>query len=183
MADLININDSLKEVNRVFNQLSKDFTPDKPLMNKISLHLLGSVQNNFDNQGADVPGGPWPAKMFPGRNKLQNEILRSLQPHSTENEASVSTNVMGASLFNFGGEVKAKKKLGSVKRRKDVWAMEQFFWAMWYKSNKREKNWMILALHMQTHNSITVPARQYMVLTEQYSNLIIEEIKKQVTEN
>ncbi len=170
--------DFLQQVNRTFNEVKDKITPNRSLMTAIAGHMLTSVQMNFENQGEDVMPGGWPKRFFPGRKSLESRITRSLQAKATDNEAMVGTNTIGASLFHYGGEVKAKKILGSVKRKRDVWAMEQYFWSQWYKSRKKEKRWMILALHMQHNNSITVPARPYMVLTETFKNMIIQEIRE-----
>lgn len=171
------VNDHLiAQINSVFNELKGKLTPDKKLMSAIAGHMHANVMHNIESQGKDIPGG-WPAPMFPGKALLrQGNLIRSIQARATENESIVSTNRIGASLMHFGGEIRAKKKLGSVKRKRDVWAMEQYFWSQYYKSNKKEKLYMILALHMQKHNSVTVPARPFMVLTESYKERIIEEI-------
>ena len=185
------VNDtSIAQINTVIKELKDKFTPSKTLMTAIAGHMHASVMNAFETQGGDnvvySVGGAhtnvWRNKMFPGK-PLQGSgnLIRSIQARATENESIVSTNRVGAALMHFGGEVKAKKKLGSVKRKKDVWAMEQYFWHQWYASNKKQKFFKILALHMQTHNSISVPARPFMVLTESYKNNIIEEIRNQVT--
>ena len=172
---------NLDEVNKVFKGLKGKFTPNKTLMTAIAGHMLASVQTNFENQGKNVMKGGWPKRMFPRRKSLEGPILRSLQASATENTSIVSTNYIGARLFHEGGKVKAKKILGSVKRHRDVWAMEQFFWSQWYKSKKKEKNWFILALHMQKHDSITVKARPYMVLTGHYKDLVMKEILTQTS--
>lgn len=168
---------NLKEVNNFISNLKGSFTPNKTLMNAIAGHLHASVMDNFETEGANVPGG-WPKKMFPGKLLVnQGFLVRSIQQSATDNTAMAFTNRRGAALMHFGGEVRAKKKLGSVKRKRDVWAMEQYFWSQYYKSGKKEKLFKILALHMQKHNSITVPARPFMYLTDKYKDLIIDEIK------
>lgn len=171
------MDEALKQINDAIASLKRRLLPDKALMTAIAGHMHASVMNQFETEGE----GKWPKKMFPGKRlQGQGNLIRSIQAKATENESIVSTNRVGAALMHFGGEVKAKKKLGSVKRKKDVWAMEQYFWSQWYKSNKKQKFFKILALHMQTHNSITVHARPFMVLTESYKNNIIEEIRKHV---
>ncbi|MCZ7608891.1 MAG: phage virion morphogenesis protein [Ignavibacterium sp.] len=182
---------NVDEINKYLSYLKGKFTPNKTLMTAISVHLRENARENILDQGANIPinygagfasTNVWPRnKMFKGKALLASRTLfRSIQAKATENEAIAFTNHIGARLQHFGGEVKAKKKLGSVKRKKDVWAMEQYFWAMFYKSNKKEKMFKILALHMQKHNSITVPARPFMVLTDPYIEMIIEEIRQHV---
>ncbi len=182
---------NVDEINKYLSYLKGKFTPNKTLMTAISVHLRENARENILDQGANIPMSVgagfastnlWPRnKMFKGKALLASRTLfRSIQAKATENEAMAFTNHIGARLQHFGGEVKAKKKLGSVKRKKDVWAMEQYFWAMWYKSSKKEKMFKILALHMQKHNSITVPARPFMVLTDPYKEMIIEEIRQHV---
>ena len=176
------VNDAfLAQVNTVFNELKGKFTPNKTLMNSIAEHMRASVKQNIESGGVGASPS-WPGKkMFPGR-ELQNsgKLLRSIQSGSTENEAWASTNRPGAALMQFGGVIKAKKILGSVKRKKNVWAMEQYFWSQWFKSGKKQKLFMILALHMQKHDSLTVPARPFMYLTEPYANQIIQAIRSHV---
>jgi len=175
------VNDPLiAQINNVIAELKEKFVPNKNLMTAIAGHMHASVMANFENQGADVPGG-WPRKMFPGKALVgEGNLIRSIQASATDNESIVSTNRVGAALQHYGGVIKAKKKLGSVKRKRDVWAMEQMFWAKWYASSKKERLFKILALHMQTHSSITVPARPFMVLTDSYKDKIIEEINKHI---
>lgn len=172
---------NIQEINKFIKTLEKKLLPNKTLMTAISVHLRENARQNILDQGANIPGG-WPAKkMFPGKALLNTRnLFRSIQASATNDTAIASTNRRGAALMNFGGEVKAIKKLGSVKRKKDVWAMEQYFWAMYYKSNKKENLYKILALHMQKHNSIVVPARPFMVLTDPYKDMIIEEIRRHV---
>lgn len=175
--------DNLNQINQFFSKLKLKSTNNRPLMIKIAGHLADNVEHNIESQGADVPGG-WPSgKMFGGQQLIgQGNLLRSIQSKAEENEAMASTNRVGAALMNFGGEVKAKKILGSVKRKRDVWGMEQFFWRKWYESGEKEENWRILALHMMKHNSITVKARLFMVLTDLYMQKIIRTTEDYLTE-
>lgn len=183
---------NIQAINKFISTLEKKLIPNKTLMTAISVHLRENARENILDQGANIPVnlGPgfastnlWPRnKMFKGKALLNSRnLFRSIQAAATENTAMAYTNRVGAALQHFGGEVRAKKKLGSVKRKKDVWAMEQYFWAMWYKSSKKEKLFKILALHMQKHNSITVPARPFLILTDPYKEMIIEEIRQHVT--
>lgn len=187
----MSINDQfITQINSVITSLKHKFTPDKTLMMAIAVQMRNSARKQIENQGADasimysvgsISTSFWPKKMFPGKALIKSGVLlKSIQASATDNTAIASTNRVGAALMHFGGEVKAKKKLGSVKRKKDVWAMEQYFWSQWYKSNKKQNLFKILALHMQKHNSINVPARPFMVLTENYVNNIIEIIRKHV---
>lgn len=172
---------NIQEINNFISKLQKKFTPNKTLMAAISIRLRESAKSNIEDQGASVPGG-WPKKMFPGKALLvTRNLFNSIQSGANDNTAFAFTNRRGAALMHFGGEVKAKKKLGSVKRKKDVWAMEQYFWSQYYKSDKKEKLFKILALHMQKHNSITVPARPFMYLNEKFRDLIIEDIRNYVS--
>lgn len=168
-------NDNLTQINQFFSKLKLKSTNNRPLMIKIAGHLADNVEHNIESQGADVPGG-WPSgKMFPGKQLIgEGNLLRSVQAKAEENEAMAYTNRVGAKLMNFGGEVKAKKILGSVKRKRDVWGMEQFFWRKFYESNKQETGYKILAMHMMKHNSITVKARPFMVITDSYMEKIIK---------
>ncbi len=178
----------ISQVNKTIDDLKVKFTPNKTLMMAIAVHMRESAKHNIETEGRDLRGGTlsgvegWPAaKMFPGKQLIKRgTLLRSIQASATDNTAIASTNRVGAALMHFGGEVRAKKLLGSVKRHRDVWAMEQYFWAQYYKCGKKQKNWMILALHMQKHNSIYVSPHPFMLLTEHYENEIIEAIKNHI---
>lgn len=64
-----------------------------------------------------------------------------------------------ARIHEYGGVIKAKKKVSSVKRKKETWAMAQFFWAKFSETeNKYFKN---LALHVEKEGSVTIPKRPY----------------------
>lgn len=64
-----------------------------------------------------------------------------------------------AKIHEYGGEIKAKKKVSSIKRKKETWAMAQFFWAKFSETeNKYFKN---LALHVEKKGSVTIPKRPY----------------------
>ena len=69
------------------------------------------------------------------------------------------TSLPYASIQEYGGEVKAVKKGSSVKRRKGVYIMEQFFWRVYYET----KNifWKILALTISKKGYIKIKARPY----------------------
>ena len=175
------MSENLSRVNEYFSSIKGRFTPTQSLMLSIAEHLKENAKNNIETQGANIPGG-WPQrKMFPGKRLLSaGNLIRSIQSAATDNKAIAFTNNKGAALQNFGGVVKAKKLLGSVKRKKDVWAMEQYFWMRYYKTKKQEKLFMVIALHVHKYGSVTVPASPFMVITKDYENKIIEEIKKHV---
>lgn len=175
MADPI-----IEKINKMMTELIERFTPDQTLMTKIAGHMHASVMNNFETQGRDVPGG-WPDKMFPGRMlEGTGNLIRSIQASATEDTARAYTNYRSAALQHFGGDVKAKKILGSVSRKKDVYAMEQFFWSKWYQSNKKENMFKYIALHVHKHGKITVKARPFMILTSNYENAIVDDIYNHV---
>lgn len=69
------------------------------------------------------------------------------------------TSLPYASIQEYGGEVKAVKKGGSVKRRKEVFIMEQYFWRVYFET----KNifWKILALAVKKKGGINIKARPY----------------------
>src|SRR3990167_5014979 len=103
------INDPfIKQINDYMSNLKGKFTPNKTLMTVIAGHMHASVMANFENQGANVPGGAWKQKMFPGKALIQSgNLIRSIQASATDNSSIVSTNRIGATLMHFGGEVKA----------------------------------------------------------------------------
>lgn len=74
---------------------------------------------------------------------------------------NVGSSLIYAAIHEYGGRIQAKKTLGSVKRKKDVFAMEQYFWAMYYKSKKENEYFKNLALKIAKDGFITIRARPY----------------------
>ncbi|MCF8265817.1 MAG: phage virion morphogenesis protein [Melioribacteraceae bacterium] len=176
---------NLEEVNKLFREYKDKFTPNKPMMTAIAGHMLGSAQENIRNGGKGASPA-WPKrKMFPGREKglvRSGSLLRSVQAKATDNTAIAFTNKRYAKLQHFGGVIKAKKILGSVNRKRDVYAMEQYFWAQYFKSNKKEKLWMVLALHVAKAGQIKIPARPFMYLNKRSKAGIKETVRSKVTQ-
>ena len=177
------VNDtSIAQINAVIKELKDKFTPNKTLMTAIQGHLLTSVQQNFIDQGRDVPGG-WPplapSTLKQKQRKKQSQLmltvsghlLRSMQPGSTENEAYISTNVKYAAVHQFGHtfNISARDQVIHFKKKKS--GQVRF---------AKEKKATFAQKIARAAYSITIPPRPFMVLTETYKNNILDEIRKHV---
>lgn len=182
---------NLEEINRVIESLKKKITPTKEMMTEIAGEMHDSVINNFENEGADVPGG-WPAlKSATIKNKERhNAIMKILQMHgrmmkalhttATDNEAVESNNTRYAAIQNFGGTINIAARLRTIRHRTDA------------KGNllKQESNKNLLVFAKNSHkrvrekevkqgaHTITIPARPFMVLTDKYRENIIAIIQR-----
>lgn len=159
-----------EKLNSLFDQLKGRLSDLKPLMTEIAGIMYYAVQENFRTQGARLPGDGWKQlKHNSGNHDLLQDsgmLVNSISYEATETEAIVGTNYKSAALHQFGGIIKAKKILGSVKRKKDVYAMEQFFWRKWYASGKEDNYYKGLALLIHKKGELTVPARPFLVLID-----------------
>ncbi|MCU7494751.1 MAG: hypothetical protein HF314_12080 [Ignavibacteria bacterium] len=167
MADSLIIANT-DSLNLLFKQLNNRLTETKPLMTEIAGIMYYGVSENFRTEGSRLPGGGWKQMQHNSRKGqiLQDSgvLLSSISWTATATESVVGTNYKTAALHNFGGVIKAKKIVGSVKRKKDVFAMEQFFWMKWYESGKKDNYYKALAFHVHKTGQITVPARPFMML-------------------
>jgi phage gpG-like protein len=177
------VNDtSIAQINAVIAELKDKFTPNKTLMTAIQGHLQDSVDQNFINQGRDVPGG-WPPlaastvkqkqrrKQSPLMLTISGHLARSMQPGSTENEASVSTSVIYAAVHQFGHTFNISARSQVIHFKKKRSGQVRF---------AKEKKATFAQKVARAAYSVTIPARPFMVLTESYKNNIIEEIRKHV---
>jgi hypothetical protein len=85
---------------------------------------------------------------------------KPIEKPNVPNAVNIGTSVVYSWIQEFGGKIQAIKILGSVSRKRDVWAMEQFFWHMWYQTEEEKWKWM--ALHMQKYDYVTIPAKPYL---------------------
>lgn len=190
----INVSDNnLAEINRMVESLKDRLTPNKKLMTEIAGELHASVEENFRNEGADVPGG-WP-KLRPSTVKSKNRknvVLKILQQHGnlfksiqttvTDNEVIESTSVRYAAIHQLGGSFNIGARSRTLRHRTDA------------KGNllKRGKNNNLLIFAKNSHKraltrtfgqgayNITIPARPFMILTDKYRNNIISIIHRHV---
>jgi|GEM_PF-2714409 len=168
------------------NKIATKAKDTGPLMNLISQNMVEAVRENITTQGRSL-GKTWPAESpltramkKGGKGQLRNSdrLINTLFATYSNSEAAAASPLVYAALMHFGGEVKAKKILGSVKRKKDVYAMEQYFWRMWYVTNKKEKAFKIMALHVSKYGKFTVKARPFMALGPNH----IKDIKEIITD-
>lgn len=85
---------------------------------------------------------------------------RSFKVYEGESFVRCSVNTIYAAIQELGGEVVPSKRVGSVKRKKMVFAMEQLFWAMYKKTG--EEKFKYLALHIAKGGKIRIPSRPFI---------------------
>lgn len=91
------------------------------------------------------------------------------------------SNLPYAKIHEYGGVIKAIKKVSSVKRKKETYAMAQFFWAKF--AQTKQNYFKHLALHVENKGGVTIPKRPYFEPALQRfksSNKYQEEIKAKV---
>ena len=190
MAD----NDYLQQINSFINNLKEKFKPNRSLTTKIAEEMHASVLNNFHTQGAAV-GGWAPLKPSTLKNKRRKnfseailqqrgDLIRSIQRSATEDTSSVHTNKVQAAALNFGAEIYHGPRTRTLSfrtdRRGDL--LKQ----------KSNPNLVVFAKksHKQTFSyTMTqksyvqkIPARPFMLLSQQYYNNITDIIRKHVTQ-
>jgi hypothetical protein len=67
----------------------------------------------------------------------KNSLTKINKADSTGISVTVGSDLPYAEIHEKGGFIQARKKLGSVSRKRDVYAMEQMFWARYFKSGNR----------------------------------------------
>lgn len=177
---------NIQEINKFIKTLKRKFTPDKNLMSPIASEMFNSVDANFENQGRDVPGG-WAALspktiMQKKRKGLDKRILFGKgnlhlknQPGSDDNSAWVSNNTRYAAVQHFGHTFHFDahtQVLNFRKYKKGPNAGKVRF--------SKESNATFSQKVKMAARSVTIPPRPFMVLTDPFKNLIIEEIRKHV---
>ena len=156
-------------------------------MVEIAGKMHASVMHNFDKSN---PMG-WPElKPSTLRNKRRRgfseailqqrgDLIRSIQRTATDNEAIVHTNKAYAAIQNYGGTIyqaarsetflrtryKRGKKKGKFKKGKMEGGQGEYFAGQTF-----------------SERIIKIPPRPFMVLTENYSNNILDIIRRHVSQ-
>ena len=184
---------NIQQINSIINNLRNKFTPDKNLMALIVKEMKDSVHNNFSSSNPMHWPSLKPATLKQKRKKglsesiLQatGELLRSIQSDSTENSAVVSTNKEYAAIHHYGGVISIAARTRTLFHRTDA------------KGNllKQTDNKNLLVFAKESHKrkaaytfgqknyNITIPPRPFMVLTDTYTNNIINKIRQHVVGN
>jgi len=187
------MSDNLDQVYAFVEGLKKRLTPNKELMSAIAGEMLASVEDNFDNQGANVPGG-WPAlqpstlKAKQRKNRAlyilrsQGYLARGNQSSATTDTAMVTNNVLYAAIHNYGGiiNIGARERLlrHRTNARGELLNNNQYPHLLIFAKNSHKRVREISI--MQRAYSIKIPARPFMVLTDYYKYNIFEIIDKHV---
>lgn len=182
--------DTLQQINAIINNLKDKFTPNQQLMTSIAEEMKASVENNFATQG----NGSWPAlqpstikqkeKKGFARSMLraQDFLYKSIHSSSTENSAIVSTNKPYAAIHQFGGTISIAARTRTLFHRTDAKGN-----LLTQKSNDKllvfakasHKRKAAYTFGQKNYN-ITIPPRPFMVLTDKYTNNIINIIRQHV---
>jgi len=187
------MSDNIAQVYAFIEGLKKRLNPNKELMTAIAGEMLASVEDNFRNQGANVPGG-WPAlspatiKQKQRKNRVlsilqsQGRMLKANKASATNDTAMVSNNAGYAAIHNYGGTINIGTRERMLRHRTnakgDLLTNEQYPHLLIFakKSHKRVREISLV----QRAYSIKIPARPFMVLTDHYRYNIIEIIDKHV---
>ncbi|GAB4287256.1 MAG: hypothetical protein Kow0098_03500 [Ignavibacteriaceae bacterium] len=114
-----------------------------------------------------------PAEPLQRTGRLRRSIIEA--PGREEAVVGVSRGTPYAQLQQFGGKIIAKKRLGSVNRKKDVWAMEQYFWRRYYETESSIYKYM--ALKIGKTGNFFVTARPYLMITIKLKSDLIQAVK------
>ena len=174
--------DFLQQINSFIANLKEKLIPNRELMVKISGEMHASVMNEFNTQGAG--SGGWaplkPATVKQKRRKnfsdfiLQGrgDMLKSIQRTAAENEAIVHTNKPQAAILNNGGTIVQGARSELFQRNR---------YSKPPKKGKFKKGTTPGKGFTFSERIIKIPPRPFMVLTESYSNNILEIISRHVT--
>ena len=181
---------NIQQINSIINNLKNKFTPSKTLMTDIAEEMIASVQHNFDKSNP-MNWAPLKPATIKARNKkgLTDGILkatgmlfRSIQSSATDNSSSVHTNLRYAAIHHYGGVISIAARTRTLFHRTDA------------KGNllKQNDNKNLLVFAKESHKrkaaytfgqknyNITIPPRPFMVLTDTYTNNIINKIRAHV---
>jgi hypothetical protein len=95
----------------------------------------------------------------------KNSLTKINKADSSGISVTVGSDLPYAEIHETGGFIQARKKLGSVRRKRDVYAMEQMFWARYFKSGN--KYFMNMALSIMSKDlkgervGVNIRATQY----------------------
>lgn len=92
---------------------------------------------------------------------VDSGALRDSIDYEVEEEVCyIYANIEYAAIQEYGGEIVPLKIVGSVSRKKIVYAMEQYFWAKFYETN--DEKYKRMALHVASGKTIHIPAQPYL---------------------
>lgn len=122
----------------------------------------------------------------------KNSLTKINYANSRGINVTVGSDLPYAKIQEEGGFIEAKKKLGSVKRKRDVYAMEQMFWARYFKS--KNKYFMNLALSIMSKDlkgervGVTIKPTHYFTnaintYKNEYETIMLKELAMQLENN
>lgn len=152
--------EQLQEVQRRFPAIVKSALESAPYL------LAGFIAEQMDFRAAQNDAVAFTTSDSKRLATGKGDLYRSFLPKDKNNITKVSgtsveigSKLIYAKIHEYGGIIKAKKKVSSLKRKKEVYAMEQMFWARYYETGSPlYKN---LALRINEFGFITMPARPY----------------------
>lgn len=181
---------NIQQINAIINNLKDKFTPNKNLMALIAQEMKDSVHNNFSSSNPMHWKALQPSTIKQKRKKGLSEsilqatgmLLRSIQSSSTDNSAAVHTNLRYAAIHQFGGIISIAARTRTLFHRTDAKGnlLKQGSnpnLLVFAKSRHKRKSAYTFG---QKNYNITIPARPFMVLTDTYTNNIINKIRQHV---
>jgi phage gpG-like protein len=154
-----------------FNERYKEFKSLMPTLAKeYGFELLEILNKSLRKQFERKNDNPFSSY---GKNRLTKrtgKLLDSYEAKSpntlskvgySSNKLSINwgSNLPYAEIHEKGGFIKAKKKASSVKTKREVFVMEQFFWRKFIES--KNEIWKRIALSVRKNKGIKMPARGY----------------------
>lgn len=152
--------EQLQEIQRRFPAIVKSALESAPYL------LAGYIGEQMDFRPAQNGAVAFAPSTSKNLATGKGDLYRSFLPKDKNNITKVSgtsveigSKLPYATIHEYGGEIRAKKKVSSLNRKKEVFAMEQFFWRKYFETGSPlYKN---LALRINEFGFITMPARPY----------------------
>ncbi len=180
-------NDFLQQINSFIASIKEKFKPNRELMVKISEEMHASVMNEFHTEGAGsggwAPLKPATIKQKRRRNfsdailQGRGDLVRSIQKTATDTESIVHTNKPQAAILNFGGTIYQGARSETFLRNRYMRGKKK---GRFKKGKMEGGQGEYFAGQTFSERIIRIPPRPFMVLTENYSNNILNIIRRHV---
>lgn len=184
MAIIVEIK-GIEEAQKIINSLAAKSKDLKPVMREVSEIMLSSVQENFKRQAdmstlrgwpilstktikARAKKGKWPGEIL----KVSGQLFDSIQPDSTNDSATVGTNVEYAAIHHFGGIITIKTR-EKVITFKDYKRGKRKGLTLFAEKKTRQMYTYSRKIKIGEHQ-IKIPARPYLTLSKKAIDEIID---------
>ena len=168
--------DNLKQINDLFNRLAKKGKPDISLMQKIAGHLEDNIHANLQSEGkgSPIPWAPLSKKYQLRKSKnsrLVQKILtatgqadQSIYSFANNEEAAAGTNKIYMRIHQFGGVINQAARSSAYTQNRN-------------RKGKFSKGTTFGKGFTYAARQIKMPARPFLYLTDQYFQLIKNDIE------